>query len=160
MFKYLIIILFFGIINIPVSGQKKEYKLITRTEKADLKKAAILSIDTTGTAESRRNAFNPIRGKYTVYVFIAVFRGISYNQQEKDFHDILVIKTDRKKKILEAYQYTLEWAEMPFTSDLYQARAKGIILKNGLAVEKMKFLNIDQQDGMEKELKEAGILLL
>jgi hypothetical protein len=97
----------------------------TKTNNADLNQRAIFSIDTTKTRETRRNFFNPTKGKYTVYIFIATFKAKSFDNTEKGFHDILVLKTNKKKQILEAFQYTLEWAEMPFSYDLYQATAKG-----------------------------------
>lgn len=109
---------------------------------------------------TRRNAFNPIRGKNIVYVFIATFKGLSFDNTEKDFHDILVVKVDKKQKILEAYQYTLEWAEMPLSYDLYEASTKGLTLTNGLSIESLRFRKVDYMGNSESELKEKGVLVL
>jgi hypothetical protein len=119
----------------------------------------MLSIDTTSGRETTRKAFDPIRGKYTVYVFIAVFKGESYNNTEKEFHDIVVLKTGKKGKVLDAYQYTLEWAEMPLTSDLYRATAKGVMLRNGLPVKELKFRKERRAGARKRDLEEPGFLL-
>jgi hypothetical protein len=148
----------FLLFGLPVFGQAKEYKLQSRTSNADLDQKAIFLIDTAASRESIRNAFDPVKGKYTVYLFIALHRGLSYNNTEKDFHDILVLKTDKRDKILAAYQYTLEWAEMPATSDLYQATAHGITLKNGLPIQKLRFKKAVNRRDRRTELKETGFL--
>lgn len=138
----------------------KEYKLISKTSNADLNQRAILLIDTTKTRETRRDAFNPIKGRYTVYVFIAAFKGFSFNNTEKDFHDILVVKTDKRQRILAAYQYTLEWAEKPFTYDLYKATPKEVTLTNGLSLKKLRFRKVDYTIGVDSKLHEQGVLIL
>jgi hypothetical protein len=157
--KFLITIIAFLFFGVSLFAQLKEYKLVSKTSNADLSQRAIFSIDTTKIRETRQNVFNPTKGNYTVYMFIATFKGQSFDNTEKDFHDILVLKTDKKKQILEAYQYTLEWAEMPFSYDLYQATAKGVALINRLPIEKLKFRKADDPENSDGKLNEQGLLI-
>jgi len=46
--------------------------------------------------------FDPVSGHYTYYQFIATFKGHSFQEADKDFHDILIIKTDKENKIVDA----------------------------------------------------------
>lgn len=118
----LVLLTFF--IGAPLFAQEKEYKLIARTENADFNYQALRCIDTISTNDEREKIFNPVKGRYTVYVFMSTYNGLSYTNEEKEFHDILIIKTGNRKKILDAYQYTLEWAEPPYSNDLYRASGK------------------------------------
>lgn len=158
MLKFTIFILTFFICNRTVFAQAKEYKLISRTENADFNYNSLAFIDTTTTRGTRRIVFDPVRGKYTVYFFMATYKGLSYNNTEKEFHDILVVKTDGKQKILDAYQYTLEWAEPPFSYDLYKAKGKGLTLINQLSVEKFLFCRVNYYKESDSKLKETGVL--
>ncbi len=104
--------------------------------------------------------FEPVDGKYKYYQFIATFKGLSYNEDAeddsiKDFHDILIIKTDNKNKILDAYQHTLEWAEWPSQFDVYRYNTKNVILKNNLDI---NWLNLKQTIDPYKTQNEIGIV--
>jgi len=160
MFKLTIFILTFFLCETTLFAQTKEYKLISKTENADFNYKSLNLIDAARTRETRRNVFNPVKGKNTVYVFTATYKGFSYDNTEKDFHDILIIKTDSKQKILDAYQYTLEWAEPPFSYDLYKASAKGLMLINQLPIESLLFRRVDYYKETDRELKETGVLVL
>ncbi len=146
-------------IHTTLLAQTKEYKLIRKIENADFNYKLLNSIDTTRTRETRRKAFDPVKGKNTVYVFMAAFVGISFPNIEKEFHDILIIKADGKQKILDAYHYTLEWAEPPFSYDLYRASAKDLTLKNKLPIKSFNFRRVNYYKDTERELKEQGVLI-
>lgn len=133
---------------------------MSKTENSDFNYQSLNFIDTTTTRETLRNVFNPVKGKNTVYVFQASYKGLSFNNAEKEFNDILIVKTDSKQKILDAYQYTLEWAEPPFSYDLYKASAKGLTLINQLSVDKLLFRRVDYYKESDSELKETGVLIL
>lgn len=160
MFKHSIFILTFFICDTTLFAQTKEYKLITKTENADFNYRFLDFIDTIRTREARRNVFNPVKGKNTVYVFTATYKGLSYDNTEKNFQDILIVKTDSKQKILDAYQHTLEWAEPPFSYDLYKATAKGLKLINQLSIERFFFRSVDYYKETDREFKETGVLIL
>jgi hypothetical protein len=158
MLKYVLYIFIFSSCDTPLCAQAKEYKLISRTENADFNYNSLTFIDTSRTRETRRSAFNPVKGKNTVYVFTATYKGLSFTNTEKVFHDILIVKTDSKQNVIDAYQYTLEWAELPFSFDLYKATAKGFTLINQLSIKDFKFRRTDYYEETDKELKETEIL--
>ncbi|MEN9907509.1 MAG: hypothetical protein RLZZ540_650 [Bacteroidota bacterium] len=110
-------------------------------------------------------AFEPIDGQYNYYQFIATFKGQSYNDAGptliKEFHDILIIKTDSKNKIIDAYQYTLEWSEPPFQNDVYKSTVKNLLLTNNLQLNTLKLTKTyDGWDEKDKKLNENGIIRL
>ncbi|PSR52118.1 hypothetical protein AHMF7605_00565 [Adhaeribacter arboris] len=103
--------------------------------------------------------FLPVAGKYKYYRFKARFKGVSYDNSLKDFNDILIIKTDSVNTIIDAYQYTLEWAEYPFTTDLYRISNKGERLVDKLNVDSLEMKKIaDYENG--KLLDDKGIIYL
>ena len=70
-------------------------------------------------------AFIPAKGNFTIYTFIAEFKGWSYDGTKKIFHDYLILKVVPKtNEIIDGYQYTMEWAEPPAVSDLYRVTKK------------------------------------
>ena len=111
------------------------------------------------------SAFEPLKGQYNYYQFIAAFKGQSYNDGGptliKEFHDILIIKTDSKNKIIDAYQYTLEWSEPPFQNDVYKSTAKNLILTNNLQLNALKFTKTyNGWKEKDNKLNEKGIIRL
>ena len=159
MLKILIFFLTFQLIVGGASAQTKVYKLVSKKQKSDFNYRAIKFIDTTGI---RRNIFYPIKGRFTIYTFLATYKGWSRNEEEKeiDMHDILILKTDNQNKILDAYQYTLEWAEMPVSYDLYKLTVKGQLLKNKFLLENLKLRRVNYNSKKGQQFKEQGVLLL
>lgn len=103
--------------------------------------------------------FLPVPGKYKYYRFNARFKGVSYDNSIKDFNDVLIIKTDSVNTIIDAYQYTLEWAEYPFTTDLYRISNNAVRLVDKLNVDSLRMGKItDYENG--KLLKDNGIIFL
>jgi len=85
------------------------------------------------------NVFKPTKGKFTVYRFLATYQGLSFTNKQKEFHDILIVKVGSKNKIILAYQYTLEWAESPLETDLYESTCKNTYLTDNLSIDKFIF---------------------
>jgi len=108
--------------------------------------------------------FEPISGAFNYYQFLATFKGKAYNGGEaatlKDFHDILIIKTDQNNKIIDAYQYTLEWAEPPLQYDLFKSSAKNLVLTDTLNIKQLKFKRTYSWSEKNTMLKENGIIKL
>jgi hypothetical protein len=75
------------------------------------------------------------------------------------FHDILIVKTNSKNEIIDAYQYTLEWAEPELSYDLFRSTIKNQKLTNGLSIEKLKFYRT-QKNHENEPLDEKGIIRL
>ena len=155
-FCLIILTLFMGAPSL--FAQEKEYKLIARTENADFNYLALGSIDTISTNDARREIFNPVKGKHTVYVFIATYNGLSFINKEKEFHDIIIVKTTNKKKILDAYHYTLEWAEPPYSYDLYRASVMRLKLTDQFSVNRMLLRKVGHEIESDPMLNEKGLL--
>jgi hypothetical protein len=78
----------------------------------------------------------------------------------KEFHDILIVKTDNENKIIDAYQYTLEWAEPPLQNDVYKSSIKNISLTNNMEIKQLKFRRTISWNDNNKVLNESGVLKL
>lgn len=145
---------------IPVYVLKKQAK------NADFNYSKLNAIDenTKGAIDTKNlmPVFEPISGTFNYYQFLATFKGKAYNGGEaitiKDFHDILIIKTDQNNKIIDAYQYTLEWAEPPLQYDLFKSSAKNLVLTDTLNIKQLKFKRTYSWNEKDKMLKENGII--
>jgi len=84
-----------------------------------------------------------VRGKYTIYKFINAFEGMG-TFGEKIFHRLLVIKTDKNRKIIDAYLHTLEWIDSP-SINLYRLTAKGLDLEEGINIRAFGFTNSEKR---------------
>ena len=108
--------------------------------------------------------FEPIKGRFDYYQFLATYKGQGYNAGApvtiKDFHDILIIKTDKNNRIIDAFQYTLDWAEPPLQYDLFKSSENGFILGDSLDIKEFKFIRTDYWSKDNKELKEEGTIRL
>lgn len=137
-------------------AQEKIYNLVDKTTNADIDLKRLSHINDYGAGYKKLDkVFRPDKGKFTVYRFIATFKGLSHEMEKQEtFHDLIILKADEKNFIKEAYQYTLEWAEMPCTIDLYFMKAKNIKLTNGMDVQKLQFTNSERKYA----LRENGIL--
>jgi hypothetical protein len=146
--KLLIVtLIFILLIHITYSiGQVKLYKLYDKTLNSDfvMDSSHLDVLNSSGAGFYLLNkVFRPKLGKFTVYRFICTYKGLSANTEKiETFHDLLILKTDRSKKIIDAYQYTLEWSEEPFTTDLYKERAKNLVLTNKLKLTQFQFFNV------------------
>ena len=146
----------------------KIYILKKSTENSDFNYSKLDDIDShkidTLNIKSLMPIFEPVVGKYKYYQFISTFTGQAYNVDGpplfKEFHDILIIKTDNGNKIIDAYQYTLEWAEPPLQFDVFKNSAKNITLTDNLNIAKLKFVRTYSWSDDNKEMKESGIIKL
>ncbi|MCO5260776.1 MAG: hypothetical protein M9916_11575 [Crocinitomicaceae bacterium] len=108
--------------------------------------------------------FEPVNGEFKYYQFVSTFIGQAYNSDGpplfKEFHDILIIKTDNENKIIDAYQYTLEWAEPPLQYDVFKSSAKNILVTNNLDLTELKFIRTYSWSEDNKTMNENGIIKL
>lgn len=105
------------------------------------------------------NVFKPTAGKYTVYRFLATYQGISYTNKQREFHDVLIVKTNNYNKVIDAYHYTLEWADSPF-ADLYESTARRLYLNDSMPVGDFKFKRLWDADRNDRALKDSGVVRL
>lgn len=151
------------ILKVSSYGQIKTYRLIDKTNGAniDYNRLQDLNIYSSGYA-LLNSVFKPIEGKYKVYRFVSTYKGLSHRTEKTEFfHDIIVLETDVSNHIVDAYQYTLEWSEMPLTLDLYKMSNIQIILKNHMDIGLLRFKQVpDLGDIKQKRilLKENGYL--
>lgn len=146
--------------------EAKIYKLKRKTINSDFNYSKLNDID--GNIKDTLNLrnlmpiFEPINGQCNYYQFISTFKGMACCNDAglKDYHDILIVKTDNENKILDAYQYTLEWAEPPLQFDLYKSDNKNLILTNDLDISTLKLMRKDYWNEKDRISKEGGRLKL
>lgn len=145
------------------------YILTKHVANSDFNYAKLKSIDDNINGrrdmESLMPIFEPVRGSFHYYQFLASFIGEGHSdggpRELEEFHDILIIKTDSNNKIIDAYQYTLEWAEPPLQYDLFESTAQDIRLTNGLSLGSLKFERAYlYRDENTKKWNHKGILKL
>ena len=161
MLRLLTIITWVLLSSSNIFSQTKEYKLLDKTTSSDISSRLVAMLDTTRPGLTLLdNVFKPIKGKFTVYRFLATYQGLSFTDKQKEFHDILIVKTDSKNKIIIAYQYTLEWAEPPFETDLYVSACKDAYLTDNLSIDKFIFERPWYYDKQDRKLKDSGNIRL
>ena len=146
----------------------KQYILKKQTENSDFDYSKLNGIDgnikDSLEMKTLMPIFEPVSGQYHYYQFISTYIGQAYNADGpplyKDFHDILIIKTDNENKILDAYHYTLEWAEPPLQYDVFKSSAKNITLTNNMNIADLKFKRTYSWSEDNKEMEESGIIKL
>ena len=159
--KFLIIIIWLLLLSNQIFPQTKEYKLLDKTDSANINGRLIAMLDTAKPGMTLvNNVFKAVKGKFTVYRFLATFQGISFTNKQKEFHDILIVKTDAKNKIISAYKYTLEWAELPSETDLYQSACKNIYLIDNTSIDKFMFERSWYYNKQDRKLKDSAYIKL
>jgi len=113
-------------------SQIKVYRLVDKSEQADIDRSKFNQLNTLGAGYHLLNeVFKPVKGNYTVYRFIAKYKGHSHRTSKMEvFHDLIILKTNITGTILDAYQYTLEWGEVPLIYDLFTLTVNGLKLHN------------------------------
>lgn len=127
--------------------EEQVYILKKKAINADFDTTRLLKIDSIKKSSlTIKNIFEPINGVYNYYQFLSthlgrklVFPGENLKDSLMIGHDILIIKTDKENKIIDAFQYTLEWGEYPLQSDLFRSKINGLEIQNQLKLEQFKF---------------------
>ena len=161
MFFIQILILFFSFFLISNTySQIKQYKFISKTDKADFDYPKLNNIDNfLNDSSDIRQAFKEIEGDFIVYQFESEFIGESYNDSSEYFHDILIIKTDVRNLIIDAFQYTLEWKEPPFQYDLYRSTINNFELINNFKLDRLKMSRTYDKNVNDDYLVGKGIII-
>lgn len=141
-------------------AQTKVYELKDSTAAADIspKLLKLMYRNKKRGLDALKTTFKPIKGTFTVYRFICTFKGESFTGETKDFHDLLIVKTDKDHNIIQAYQYTLEWAELPLETDLYQSTCTKTLLKDGMAIDSFQFERPWYYKKEDRQLTETAII--
>jgi hypothetical protein len=143
-------------------NETQKYILKKKSINSDFDYTKLDNIDNYKKAES----FEPVNGKYTYYQFIATFKGQAYvapgdsGERIKTFHDILIIKTNENNEVVDAYQFTLEWAERPFQYDVYKSKTENLVLADNLDIKLLKLSRTEYWNDNDKLFKGSGIIKL
>lgn len=153
-----------GLIPIPSHAQNPEskviklYKLVKVSHNSDFDYDKLSNIDTLITPYPKDSNYQigdlpTKRGKFTIYRFIAEYSGPSA-EGGKIFHDLLIVKTDKKGRITDAFHYTLEWQDSPSLC-LYRLENKDVNFSNLTILKQLKLKNITTN----KILKDDGAIV-
>lgn len=72
----------------------------------------------------------------------------------------LIIKTNESDEVVDAYQFTLEWAEKPFQYDVYKSNAEKLILKDNLDINLLHLYRTEYWNDKDKLFKGNGVIKL
>lgn len=143
----------------------QDYKVKKIAENADFNYSKINNFcnnevyDTINDAQIWINSvFEPIQGRFKYYQFQSTYLGMSKAEGKKEFHDILIIKTDSSNTVVDAFQYTLEWAEPPLEYDLFRSTITNIQLSNNLDIRKLGFQRTFTEGCEDLDLSDSGII--
>lgn len=143
---------------------QKNYRLVSKNEKSDLNyklfnQFGSVKIYSGGKIEK---AFQPKKGTFTVYVFVAEYQGDSFDGTRKTFHDKLILKVNpNTSEVMDGFQYTMEWAEPPALSDLYRVTDNMIVLTNNMNLDELQMQVDDEFQGEYRDmLEDHGIIWL
>jgi hypothetical protein len=142
-----IVVLFWSTLTL---AQDKTYVLTKKTENADINYELFKTFNDFEIYKDGglKRAFEPVDGEFTTYTFISEYKGLSFDGTEKLFHDYLILKVDPKtNEISDGYQYTMEWAEPPASSDLYRISKTKIPLENNM---NLSLLELERTDLSER----------
>lgn len=157
--KYFLALTFFLLFNLNSCTLIKVYKLISSYDNAEFNYDQLNNIDEyLSVNRDVRKLFEPTIGNYKIYLFEAEYYGETPLKDSKKFHDILVVKTDSSNTILDAFHYTLEWAEPPFQFDLFRSSVKGILLEDDLELNSLCMIRNYGDVNERDTLNDFGLL--
>ena len=145
-------------------AQTKIYKLKSKTINTDFDYYTLNNLDAVMqmqySMQPLKGFFNPVKGKFIVYKFLAIYKGESFNDKIQVFHDILIIKTDKYDNVIDAYKCNLEWTAPPLGYDLYKFTVKNCMLTDKLTIDQLQLVRTCYSDEKEKGelLNEKGII--
>ena len=156
--KYFLALAFFLLFSLNSCTLIKVYKLIKSYDNSEINYEQLNNIDEfLSVNRDVRKLFEPVKGDSKIYLFEAEYYGESLSSGSKKFHDILIVKTDSSNTILDAFHYTLEWAESPFQFDLFRNSTKGILLEDDLELNSLCMIR-NYGDVSERDtLKDYGL---
>lgn len=157
MLRFFLTILIFTTASFSIAAQEKTpfvYQIKAVYQNADLDAKAIeryqkRDVEWNDTGEVLK-LFKPVKGRYKVILFMAAVYGLGFDDKNDIFHNILILKANKNNEILDGFEYTLEWAEVPTASRLARITKPGVKLKKGLPVSQLGFKSIEA--GQEWEL--------
>ena len=144
------------------------FRLKKLAANADFDTVKLADIDDyTKDANYLKRIFEPINGEYNYYQFLSTYEARTSLFPEEDlkdsiqtFHDILILKTDKENRIIDAFHYTLEWGEKPVKYDLFRSSKGGFTLTDSMNISDLKFLRTGVENENDRLLHDKGIITL
>ena len=146
-------------------NSKKIFMLQKQADHGDFDYVKLQDIDRSladsVSTKNLQSVFESVNGVFKYYQFLATYPGAGkFAKNSMEFHDILIVKTDGNNIIIDAYLFTLEWAELPRQYDLFRSSSKGVILTNGMDVKQLGLKRVYDNFEGEEGLTEIGVIRL
>ncbi len=146
-------------------NSKRIFILQKQTDHADFDYVKLQDIDKSledsVSAQNPQSVFESVKGVFKYYQFLTTYRGEEkYAESPMEFHDILIVKTDGNNIIIDAYMFTLEWAELPRQYDLFRSSSKGVPLIYGMDVKQLELKRVYENFEGDEGLTEIGVIEL
>lgn len=136
------LLLLFFLSSWLVSDAQNVFKFLAREDNADINYLTIKNINSYAHGyDEMLKRFRPVRGQFTVYLFIKEFVGESKWEGRTKMHDLIILKTNSDSVVLDGFYYRLEWAEVPSQSMIFRTMCEGVKLNNNMKVSLLGFVN-------------------
>jgi hypothetical protein len=128
-----------------VAQAQNNYVLLDITDNSQIDNNLALLLDSSNKLDLLNSAFKPVSGQFKTYRFIETYYGESPNYLPDSsvivlLHDVLILIVDNKNRIIDGYQYSLEYSNYPATCDLYRLhKPRRIKLDSKLKLSSLKF---------------------
>lgn len=129
------------------------YYLYSVTQKSDINYGMISKLDSFPVGRVKlKNEFYPVPGEYTV----ARFLSFSYErgkESSSETNNVLILKIDENKRIIDGYIYCLQWAEVPVSQALFRITNNKNIIKNRQSISSLFTYKTNNANGKMKRHK-------
>lgn len=129
------------------------YYLYSVTQKSDINYGMISKLDSFPVGRVKlKNEFYPVPGEYTV----ARFLSFSYErgkESSSETNNVLILKIDENKRIIDGYIYCLQWAEVPVSQALFRITNNKIKIKNRQSISSLFTYKTNNANGKMKRHK-------
>lgn len=135
-----------------VINAQNNYVLLDVSENSEIIKNVSVKLDSTNKIDLLNTVFKPVLGKFKTYRFIETYYGESPKYLPDSsvivlLHDVLILIVDKKNRIIDGYQYSLEYADFPSSCDLYRLyKTRHIKLDSKLQLSSLKFKLVNDSE--------------
>ena len=143
--KYILIFFFFLEVNAQ-KVSKPNFYLLDKTEYSDFNVEKIKMINSESKGRVMLDSvFNVVKGNYTVYRFLTYDSGVLFDESGiLELNEIIILKVNKKNKIVDGYKYFLQNPVMPSTCNLYRITRK-IRVRPIIKIQNFKFKKVHQE---------------
>lgn len=143
--KYILIFFFFLEVNAQ-KVNKPNFYLLDKTEYSDFNVEKIKMINSEPKGRVMLDSvFNVVKGNYRVYRFSTYDSGVLFDESGiRQLNEIIILKVNKKNKIVDGYKYFLQNPVMPSTCNLYRITRK-IRARPIIKIQNFKFKKVHQE---------------